>query len=69
MWVHLESDELELLLSSIPTGPLAEKLRKEPGPDTAAFAGAVSTNDDLEVDEDPLISRGDEGAFVMSWVW
>lgn len=69
MWVRLESDELDLILSSIPAGPLAEKLRKQPDPDTTAFAGAVSTDDDLEVDEDTLISRGDEGAFVMSWVW
>ncbi|MHC2218959.1 hypothetical protein [Rhizobium leguminosarum] len=39
-------------------------------PDTEAFAAAVQTSDDLEVDPDTIISRGDDdGAFVMSWTW
>ncbi|TBF40439.1 hypothetical protein [Rhizobium leguminosarum] len=70
MWIRLEKDELDLVLKSIPEGPLAEKLRKPVDPDTAAFAAAVQTSDDLEVDLDTIISRGeDEGAFVMTWTW
>ncbi|NKL38791.1 hypothetical protein GFL49_34865 [Rhizobium leguminosarum bv. viciae] len=70
MWIRLEKDELDLILISIPEGPLAEKLRKPVDPDTAAFAAAVQTSDDLEVDLDTIISRGDDdGAFVMTWTW
>jgi hypothetical protein len=69
MWVRLENDEIDLILSVIPAGGLAERLRSEPDPDTAAFVGAIDTNDDLEIDGDTVISRGDEGAFVMSWIW
>ncbi|NKL67624.1 hypothetical protein GFL96_38635 [Rhizobium leguminosarum bv. viciae] len=68
--LRLEKDELDLILKSIPEGPLAEKLRKPVDPDTAAFAAAVQTSDDLEVDLDTIISRGeDDGAFVMTWTW
>jgi hypothetical protein len=69
MWIRLEKDQLDLILKSIPEGPLAAKLREPAHPDTEAFAAAVKTNDDLEVDPDTIISRGDEGAFVMSWTW
>ncbi|MBY5353686.1 hypothetical protein HFO94_09080 [Rhizobium leguminosarum] len=70
MWIRLEKNELDLILKSIPEGPLAEKLRKPVDPDTAAFAAAVQTSDDLEVDLDTIISRGeDDGAFVMTWTW
>ncbi|MGO7802987.1 hypothetical protein ACC778_02745 [Rhizobium ruizarguesonis] len=65
MWIRLEKDELDLILKSIPEGPLAEKLRKPVYPDTAAFAAAVQTSDDLEVDLDTIISRGeDDGAHL-----
>jgi hypothetical protein len=40
-----------------------------PHPDTEAFAAAVQTSDELEVDGDTVISRGDDGAFVMAWVY
>jgi hypothetical protein len=69
MWVRLEADEIELILEHVPAGRLTEKLREAPDQDTGAFVSAVDTNDDLEVDGDAVISRGDEGAFVMSWVW
>jgi len=70
MWVRLDKEEIDLILSLIPAGPLADKLRKEPDPDAAAFIAAVDTDDDFEVDEDAIVSRGeDDGAFVMSWVW
>ena len=59
----LPSLEAEKLLN------LVDRLNEEPDPDTAAFAAAVDTDDDLEVDGDVVISRGDEGAFVMAWVY
>ncbi|WP_312470535.1 hypothetical protein [Rhizobium sp.] len=69
MWVRLEADEIELILKHLPAGSLTERLRETPDQDTAAFVSAVDTNDDLEVDSDAVISRGDEGAFVMGWIW
>lgn len=69
MWTNLDRTEIQLILQSIPEGPLAQKLRDPPDPDTQAFISAVSTDDELEVDPDAVISRGDEGAFVMSWTW
>lgn len=69
MWVRLEDEEINQILRLIPAGPLADKLRENPHPDTSAFVGAVETDDELEVDPDAVISRGDDGAFVMSWSW
>lgn len=69
MWVRLEDEEINQILRLIPAGPLADKLREKPHPNTSAFVGAVETDDELEVDPDAVISRGDDGAFVMSWSW
>ncbi|WP_312403771.1 hypothetical protein [Rhizobium sp.] len=69
MWVRLEKSEIDLILQTLPEGSLSEKLRAPLDPDTAAFLAAVETDDDLEVDDDAIISRGDDGAFVMSWSW
>ncbi|WP_454287207.1 hypothetical protein [Rhizobium arsenicireducens] len=85
MWLHFDDNEtaflVELLARELKehlhvdnTGvhklqAILEKLTAEPDPDTAAFASAVQTSDELEVDGDVVISRGDEGAFVMSWSW
>ncbi|MBB4229306.1 hypothetical protein [Rhizobium mongolense] len=67
MWVRLEDEEINQILRLIPAGSLADKLREKPHPDTSAFVGAVETDDELEVDPDAVISRGNDGAFVMSW--
>jgi hypothetical protein len=69
MWIRLENDEISLILSAIPKGALTEKLQATPAPEARAFIDAVATSDELEVDEDTVVSRGDEGAFVMSWTW
>ncbi|WP_112904538.1 hypothetical protein [Rhizobium leguminosarum] len=69
MWIRLEKDEIDLILKSVQEGTLAEKLRTPADPDAEAFVAAVETSDDLEVDSDSIISRGEEGAFVMSWTW
>lgn len=49
--------------------PIFDRLNEQPDPDTAAFATAVDTNDELEVDSDTVISRSDDGAFVMAWAY
>lgn len=36
---------------------------------TEAEVEGVATNDELEVDDYPLVSRGDKGCFVGAWVW
>ena len=36
---------------------------------TSKQSAEVSINDDLEVDEYALISRGDDGYWVSAWVW
>jgi hypothetical protein len=61
--------KIDLILKSIPEGPLVEILRGPADPDAEAFIAAVETSDDLEVDPDTIVSRGEEGAFVMSWTW
>lgn len=69
MWIRLTDDEIAEILKSIPDGELAMKLRDPPDPESIAFAGAVRQSDELEVDPDAVVSRGEDGAFVMSWVW
>jgi hypothetical protein len=83
MWLRLETLELEQIVTSLRVSlndnqdednrraiyNLIEKINETPDPDTHSFASAVETNDNLEVDGDVVISRGDEGAFVMSWSW
>lgn len=69
MWIRLNKREISLILKSIPKGKLATILKASPHPNTKAYADAVPTNDELEVDSDTLISPGENGAYVMSWVW
>ena len=46
--------------------------------DRAAYADAIedarkayaqNSDDDIEIDDDPLISDGDDGTWVSAWVW
>jgi hypothetical protein len=75
MWLRLEQEEFDLVLEGLAqlpgddVGRLIERLKEPADPDTAAFAAAVETDDDLEVDSDTVISRGDDGAFVMAWAF
>lgn len=32
-------------------------------------AKAIYGSDDIEIDNDAVVSRGDAGAFVQAWVW
>ena len=38
-------------------------------PDAQAFIDAVSLSEPDELDDDPIVSRGDDGAYVMAWIW
>jgi hypothetical protein len=69
MWVNLDDAERNYLLTMIPDGPLAEKLRDKADAEAGAFMAAVPVNDGLEMDPDAVVSRGDDGAFVMTWKW
>ncbi|WJR66398.1 hypothetical protein QTA58_19595 [Neorhizobium sp. CSC1952] len=69
MWFNLKDTEVREILALMPEGTVAEKLREPADPDAQAFIDAVATSDDLEVDPDAVVSRGDDGAFVMSWTW
>jgi hypothetical protein len=45
----------------------------ETDPDAQDFFTAArniyAINDETEIDDEPLLSRGDDGAFVSAWVW
>ena len=69
MWINLDDAERNRLLTIVPDGPLAEKLRGHADADAAAFMAAVEVDDELEIDPDAVVSRGDDGAFVMTWTW
>lgn len=69
MWIRLEEDEINQIVAVLPVGELSSNLLAPPHPDASAFIQAVETDDALEVDGDAVISRGDEGAFVMAWTW
>lgn len=34
-----------------------------------ALARAEHGSDDIEIDDNAVVSRGDDGAFVQAWVW
>lgn len=61
---------LDIILSAIPTGPLAQKLRWKPDPMAAACIAAFDRDDELEIDTDVVVSCGeDDGALVLCWIW
>jgi hypothetical protein len=69
MWIRLDDAERNHLLTLVSDGPLAEKLREQADLDAHAFMAAVQVDDELELDPDAVVSRGDDGAFVMTWTW
>ncbi|TZG36576.1 hypothetical protein [Agrobacterium sp. B1(2019)] len=69
MWINLNAEEISLILTFMPDSSVAKKLRAPVDPDDQAFLNAVETSDDLEVDPDAVVSRSEDGAFVMSWIW
>lgn len=69
MWIRLDDAERKQLLALVLDGPLAEKLKEAPDADAGAFMDAVDVDDELEMDPDAIVSRGEDGAFVMTWSW
>lgn len=62
------------------SGDLAQTVRnldtllQEMAADRLLYAAQIAeaghqTNDDLEIDDDPLLSVADEGVWVSAWVW
>ncbi|TBR75368.1 MAG: hypothetical protein EPN64_13070 [Burkholderiaceae bacterium] len=42
---------------------------REAHEETIATARKTHANDDLEIDDEPMISEGDDGVWVSAWVW
>ena len=46
------------------------KIQHETKPWLEAYSNAVETSDELETDDHPIVSIGDDpGAFVLTWTW
>jgi hypothetical protein len=78
MWFQLNQKELEIVRDALSYSiannragalQLQEKFYEGPDPCDELFRSAVLTSDELEVDPDAVVSRGEDGAFVMSWTW
>jgi len=85
MWLRLEDQELALIDAALrsargdqPEDPdaialadrIAAKIAEGKEPWRADYINAVETDDELEVDDDAIVSEGgDPGAWVMAWVW
>lgn len=48
---------------------LGDVLKHFHDPALQHYADAVNTNDELEIDDMPVVSEGEDGAFVMGWIW
>ena len=51
-----------------------EELLKEMGTNRVDFEKEIEearlqTNDDLEIDDEPLLSVADDGVWVSAWIW
>ncbi|MCO5145398.1 MAG: hypothetical protein M9895_04360 [Aquamicrobium sp.] len=83
MWLNLDDKEIAIikfaLASAIGDGPAVDhgaaiiakiQANEAENPLDAAYRNAVETNDELEVDDDAIVSLGaDPGAWVHAWVW
>lgn len=56
-------------LSGAETRTIFGNLQLAEQPHLNAYRQAVETSDELEVDENAIVSDSDDGAFVMAWVW
>ena len=71
----------ESMTDKLITGQLADRLekeRKEQRQDLIDYADvieqardkyALPSDDDLEIDDEPVLSKGDDGIWVNAWVW
>ena len=48
---------------------LCERYGFGPEPTDQEYRDSVQTNDELEVDDNAVVSQTDNGAFVQAWVW
>jgi hypothetical protein len=85
MWINFTTDELKILTAALENHSavfdgedrikilaLIEKLEPDDrsSPERDAYRNAVETSDELEVDDDAIVSMGaDPGAWVHAWVW
>jgi hypothetical protein len=79
MWIKLDGkDQIERLKDRLKYSPecddilqkILQREAEKDDPIDAAYRNAVETDDELEVDEDAIVSPGtDPGAWVHAWVW
>jgi hypothetical protein len=72
-----ERNMVELLKQAVALGysiatPGSSDAVREAFPDFFATEGeqsTIDTNDDLELDDHPMVSRADHGYWVNAWIW
>ncbi|MEQ1950892.1 hypothetical protein [Mesorhizobium sp. CN2-181] len=85
MWIHFDDKELELLKKALNRSKiygdsdetdaviaLQLRISKQAveDPIDAQYRNAVETSDELEVDDDAIVSiSNDPGAWVHAWIW
>ncbi|MBX5130742.1 hypothetical protein HJB53_30090 [Rhizobium lentis] len=86
MWINLDDKEVELVMEALrgncsdkageptvydPIHDRFEKTRADFDPaDPYRAAAKEQANDELEVDDDAVVSPGDDpGAWVQAWIW
>lgn len=81
MWINLTDDERGVLASCLQRAGIAgsddliERLKASPDPSDADFISAASekhefgSDGDVDIDENAVVSRSDDGAYVMAWLW
>ncbi|QIG69335.1 hypothetical protein EVB78_133 [Rhizobium phage RHph_N1_15] len=86
MWINLDDKEFELVMEALrgncsdksgeptaydPIHDRFEKVRADFDPaDPYREAAKQQANDELEVDDDAVVSPGDDpGAWVHAWIW
>jgi hypothetical protein len=81
MWINLSDDEIASIEAAqsgrhkwgpSPLEALVERIatQKTEQADYQSYRDAISTHDELEVDDDAMVSVGDDpGAWVHAWIW
>lgn len=79
MFINVTDDHARALIQAVDNGhvgleSLLETYRfmtksAADNQDHIARARGYYTNDDVEIDDEPCVSRGDEGTWVNAWLW
>jgi len=82
MWINLSDDDEKLIAELADGGSSQRRIlklqafraritdQKSEQADYQSYRDAISTHDELEVDDDAMASVGDDpGAWVHAWIW